>query len=429
MNSVDQPVVDSSDSPVEWDGFLPKLPQVNLVVVVVDTLRADHIPAYGYSRNTMPLTGGLDWFVLDRWYAQGPWTAPTTPTLLSGLQPHHHGVTHPLEAGADLTNAPLLAPTLPTFLQGYRSLFYSGNPLLGENSGVGSNFDHAELGYRHMGDSDTTHEAEALLNWIDQDPNTPFVAYLQPVDPHWVYRPSNASAGTFIAPEDVVYGDGDQRQALKYAYAQDPNGTRDAVNAVYDETILDVDAGLSTILDGLEQRNLRSNTLVVFASDHGETIDDYHNGDFGHGASLQQELLHVGLMLLHPDLPAGHSDCLSEQTDFIPTLLRMLDQPVPEGLDGIPLQDGCRDLARTALYGAAGDQTKLSQLSVTDGSNRITYSCNDGGYVVNNILVTPQSPDFVIAHDDPVTAPLMTGLRAYAAEVLSARPDLSCKGM
>ena len=70
----------------------PSTAPQNLVIVVVDTLRADHLPAYGSARNTMPLTGGEDWFVYDRFYAVGPWTAPTTPTILSGLEPYHHGV-------------------------------------------------------------------------------------------------------------------------------------------------------------------------------------------------------------------------------------------------------------------------------------------------------------------------------------------------
>lgn len=219
-----------------------------------------------------------------------------------------------------------------------------------------------------------------------------FFAMMQPMNVHGPYHTDPAHAGTYVDPAQVPFDaltpnlsmsqQGDQISA---AYKVDPEKTRDAVIGMYDEEILAIDDALVVLRAGLEARGLWENTVIVFAADHGETLDDDGNGTFGHGYALPSETLRVPWMILNAGLPADthQSDCLAEAQDMSQTLLRAMGLPDVAGLDARPLQDGCRVAARSSLYEPSTGE--LRQISVTDGSSQILVSCTDGGRISNEL--------------------------------------------
>ena len=346
----------------------------NLLVVLVDTLRADHLGLYGYDRPTSPRLDALaaEAVVFENAIAQSSWTKPAVATLLTGLSPLAHGVNSP-EAGLPDT-APRLAESLAG--AGYRTAAVVTNAHLGEGSGFAAGFER----YDFLPDApnDAPEAVGRALSWLaEHDGSKPFFLYLHLIDPHAPYAPSEEARRRFARAEQAR-GLGSVSFLRRLAAREiEPSQevTRGLID-LYDAEIADTDRHLGVLWDELERRGLLRDTLLVFVSDHGEAFGDH--GVFGHGWDLHQEVLRVPLFIRPPGGGAGRREASPvSQMDVTATLLGAA------GLAPLPGSAG-RDLL--ALDGAS----RPAIVSYLDYEERRGASLVEDGWK----LVLPLSGQF-----------------------------------
>jgi len=334
----------SSPAPAFTAHRTPSLPgparPPDLLVYLVDALRADRLGAHGGRRG---LTPRIDAFaatalVCERAVAQAPWTRPAVATVFTGLGPLRHGVT----TLAD--RLPAAAVTLAERLRaaGYRTAAFSTNAHLGEATGFAQGFDlFAELP-RETGAEEVGRRA---LAWLDaQPPGAPVFVYLHALEPHAPYTPPADLRARFAPGVRPRAG---TRAGVEAAYAaRGAERVRRVADLVrlYDAEVAAADRAFGALLDALAARERLDGALVALLADHGEAFDE--RGALGHAHDLHAETLRIPLIVKLPRQREGRRLAApAQQLDVAPTLL------AAAGLGPAPELPGA-DLARLA---AAGD--------------------------------------------------------------------------
>jgi choline-sulfatase len=277
-----------------------------VVLISVDTLRADHLPAYGYRAVATPNVDALrrDSVLFENAYSQVPLTLPSHACLFTGLLPAQSGVRdnfgYKLSAGSE---------TLATFLQehGYATGAAVSSAILSRETGMDQGFefydDQIEAGGR--AERDGARSAEALLRWLEQKRRGPVFAFLHVYEPHAPYDP--------------------------------PEPYRSRYPLAYDGEIARADEIVGIFLDRLHKWGLYDPALILFLSDHGEGLGDH--GEREHGVFLYREEIRVPLLVKFP----GHvrpRETVSAPVgliDIFPTVARVLGLVPPLGRTGVPL--------------------------------------------------------------------------------------------
>jgi arylsulfatase A-like enzyme len=325
----------------------------NVLLVVVDTLRADHLSCYGYERETSPCIDRLASNGILFTHAESPRakTTPAVTSLLTGLYPHDHGV-------RDLTT-PLRreVPTLAGVLRehGWRTAAIVGNYVLrDELSGLARDFDTwiEELPTtrgvppddvpERTADSITDGAIELLreLARPEQGAARPWFLWLHYMDPHGLYEPPSEHAifhATTSAPIDdheAAAGEPPLRVATYNVPAEAwlPDGRIDAAPVVdrYDGEIHFADAEIGRLLDRLRDTGALEHTWVVLVADHGESLGErrywFEHGAYAHEATCRVPLIvHAPLALRDRPAPGVRESDLA-LADLGPTLLELLGQ-------------------------------------------------------------------------------------------------------
>jgi len=277
----------------------------NVIVVCIDSLRADRLAIYGGPEATSRTFAAIarEGVVFDRAFTVASWTKPSVASLLTGLYPSQHGLIASHETRVDLL--PDAVTTLAETLHagGYRTAAFVENVhLQRKQSALDQGF---EVYAEEVG------SAREIINgfaaWVGQHDPRPFFAYLHVLDPHWPYAPLPPPAGRPLA-DDVALRrlhwdlDGGRWPLLRDAVNE--QGLRltaaelSAVTALYDGEIYDVDAALASLLELLRGRGLLEQTLLVVTADHGEGFLDRGRLDHGYGA--YDELARIPLLVRLP---------------------------------------------------------------------------------------------------------------------------------
>lgn len=304
----------------------------NVIVYLVDTLRADHLGCYGYER---PVSPRIDAFAREatlfrHTVAQAPWTRPAAATILTGLLPRTHGVNHKKHALAP--EAVTLAETLRD--HGYRTAGFITNGNVARSFGFGQGFDTYELlGRRRSAATDVN--ARAAL-WLDQEwkGDAPFFLYLHTVEPHAPYAPPEPFRRRFApeARDEALTRMRFLHQIEEGKIAATPELRQNLLN-LYDAEIAANDAAFGNLIDLLRRRGLWQDTVIVFVSDHGEEFSDH--GGWEHGRTLHTEMLDVPLIVRIPGLGNGQTvDRQAQHADVVPTVLDVLGLAVPAAVEG-----------------------------------------------------------------------------------------------
>lgn len=324
---------------------------VNLVLIVVDTLRADHLGCYGYARPTSPYIDRLaaDGGRFSRAYAQNNTTHPSFTTILSGRDPLVHGIVGHFGRAELSPDIPLLAEVLSQ--AGYRTVAIDN---LGRwfQRGFADyrsfTFDHATSEAQRLGQTVTDTAISALHDLAYTTPNQPFFLFAHYWDPHAPYLVP-PEHGDLYAPDPAeVAATSDLSPAFQFAPLSNflRHWMGDApslahVRARYDSMVSYADAQIGRLLDELDALNLRTETLVVLTADHGESLGE-HGIYFDHHG-LYNPTLHVPLIMRHPQrIVAGTVvDAFARHTDIVPTVLDALSisTPASEGRSLLPLLD------------------------------------------------------------------------------------------
>lgn len=334
-------------------------PRPNVLLISLDTLRADSLSVMGYARQTSPHIDGLagGGAVFTRAYAQANCTAPSHMSLMTGLYPGHHGVRQ-WQAGDDENLR--LSPSIPTLASllsaaGYATEAYTGGGNVRPELGFDQGFDRYEkLGSELDQIVDGTRGALERLAQGD----APWLLFMHTFEVHDPYTPPDDLVDRFL---DEPYGggihqtraalalatdfDASKRSATFFGSANldDPRDVR-RLKELYDAGIVSADRAVGRVLDRLHELGIEDDTVVILLSDHGDEFLEH--GGLAHRAAWQ-ELLHVPLVLrwpARPDLvpPGRRVDEVVSLVDVLPTLLSILELPQPEPQAGrslLPLDD------------------------------------------------------------------------------------------
>ncbi len=337
----------------------------NVVLWVVDTLRADALPLYGHPEVDAP---GLDGLarrsqVFTQARSASSWTRTSVTTLLTGLRPEVHGI----ETRADIAGASLELISEIFAAHGYRVGAIIANPNMGSAFGFDQGWDDFVELYQHRGgyvrSSDAKATAgevvDAAIEWIDGRDERPFLLFALPIDPHSPYQPP--AAYDRYGPRNVDGIDG------SLASITQPNlkpGERLRVRGLYDGEVAYHDAAFSRLLWHLEGEGLIDDTVIVFTSDHGEEF--WEHGKRSHGLELYEESVRVPLVIHTAGAATLAHEAHShvEGVDVFPTILDLAGLPRSERSDGRSLVTGA-DPRRPAYVSLALDG--LDQRAVVVG--------------------------------------------------------------
>jgi arylsulfatase A-like enzyme len=305
-----------------------------VVLVSIDTLRADHLGFYGYERETSPVLDALarESTVFDEAMSSSPWTLPAHASLLTGLYPSRHGLT---------SHERYLSSGLATLAQlfsraGYRTAAVVNSHNLGPDFGLDRGFQQ----YRYFEENASQREpsrqiTDQAVQWVGEAGKRPLFLFLHYYDVHSDYASLPEHEAEFLRPYEGI-ADGTTAQLAAHREGKVSLSPADAPNLIdrYDAGIRQMDAEIGRFLDFLRERNLMEETLLVLTSDHGEEF--FEHGGVLHGQTQYQEVLRVPLVVRGPEVPAGRRIATPVSlVDVAPTLLGLTGIEVPQGLSGV----------------------------------------------------------------------------------------------
>ena len=295
---------------LSWRMALLEIPPTGLVVITLDTTRADRLPAYGFMDASMPHLDRLarEGVVFDQATSVAPLTLPAHCSLFTGLLPPAHGVRD--------NAAPALATahtTLAEILQArrFRTGAFVGSVVLDADRGLAQGFEQ----YRGVTPDEPPHRRERgqrraddvitdAIRWLDGIGEVPFFLWAHLYDAHRPYDPPEPFRSMYYDP--------------------------------YVGEIAFADSQIGRLLDALDQRRLLDRTIVVVAGDHGESLGDH--GERDHGIFVYESVLHVPLIVRAPNVSPRRVDDLVRLVDVMPTVLDLFELPQPR-TDGASLVD------------------------------------------------------------------------------------------
>ena len=309
----------------------------NLVIISIDTLRADHVGAYGHPRPTSPRLDALAarGVVFEDASSTAPWTLPAHLSLLTGLYPSGHGVrTHQHRLPDDV-------PTLASVLAandfdaaGFVNAFF-----MNDRFGYARGFERYRVFTETKGRrGQTPRVVSNAMDWLRGRSGRRYFVFVHLFDVHSDYKSKRVYEKMFTTPGASRY-DGDTTviwMGIRGDFAL-TEGDAAHLAGLYDAGIRQLDDQLEPLLERLERDDAVSDTLLVVTSDHGEEFLDH--GGMMHGGTHYQELLHVPLILVGPTLPPGtRIGTPVSLVDVMPTVLDLLGIPAPGDLDGRSLR-------------------------------------------------------------------------------------------
>jgi len=301
--------------------------RTNVVLICLDTVRADYLGCYGYERHaTTPTIDALaqNALVFDDCWAAACWTKPSVPSFLTGTFPLQHGVYEGSSRSSHGTQSDVLPDAATTLAEvfsanGFATAAFVRNAQLRLGMGFEQGFDV----YRDKA-GDARQIRWHATDWLDERPqDRPFFLYLHLLDAHWPYpvpdeyasRFTDAGAASFFRDDDWR----GLRNSINDGTTQLDDDKLAALKAIYAGSLRYIDDELARFFRVLSERGLESNTIVCIVSDHGEEFLEH--GRIGHGHGLSQELLQVPWILKLPGVEGRRVHEPVSLVDLFPTLL------------------------------------------------------------------------------------------------------------
>jgi len=344
-----------------------------VILIAVDTLRADRLSCYGYERETTPALDRLaqEGVRFDQARSNCNWTCPSFASIFTGLVPARHGV-------SSYGPATPLPDELETLAEHFQSAGWATHsiaykvPLFEGNYEQG--FDQAFNVPRDVIRGEEN--LKRAIEWLDGQRGGPSFLFLHFNDPHQPFvhpEPLDREFGAAANIFDRVMPDGNDQEKI------------DRWSELYDGAVAYVDSCIGSFLDSLRERGLYDEAVVVFVADHGEAL--WEHGRFGHGGdALFDEVVRVPLIVKPPKESFEAGQVVASDVsgfDVMPTLLELGGLPVPPGLDALSL-----------LPLVGGEPEGLDRAVVTENSRR-GLSLVHGGYKLHIELGT----DRVLLYD------------------------------
>lgn len=300
---------------------IPPAKGPNVVFIIIDALRQDHLGCYGYHRDTSP---GIDEMVrqgviFNHAYSSSPWTKPSVASLFTSLHPNNHRVLNHY----NILPEPTLTIAEVLKNQGYRTYFLNAG-----NIGIGKRFNfHQGFDYYFNKRIDAARLTDNFLSLLPKLRNKRFFAYIHYMDTHLPYN-KNIYNELFVKnkPIEPQFEPGTINhnivKNLDVSRRLSP-ADKQYLESLYDGQIRFIDENIKRIISTLRNNNVLENTLVVITSDHGEEFWDHNN--FEHGHTMYNELLEVPLIILGNQLKPLKPDTPVRLIDLLPTVIEILE--------------------------------------------------------------------------------------------------------
>lgn len=404
----------------------------DILLFTIDTLRPDHLSTYRYDRDTSPTIDALArrGTRFDRAYTTSSWTVAAIASLLTGVIPSEHGVTHAeVQLDHTLLQEVLSAqlPSLAGAMQaaGYRTVGITASAHFAASLGYGRGFDDYEcLGFVASDNVEAavTRRIEAL-----RQSDRPFFLWVHVVDPHVPYEPAEPQFtqwwGTtrprYPTIDRAAVPGGIRRAVLRHRAPSFREAFDYAITA-YDSEIRESDDYLAHLLAQIDDGHL----AVIVTSDHGEEFDDHHG--VGHGRALFEESVRIPLIVALPDQAPSVSTSLASIVDVMPTIIEIAHGERPTGIAGSSL-----------LPATLGEALATRDVVFETGRNQIVNGIFDGRYkFIERVEPRPadalfdleadlyEEHDCIAAHPD-VAAPLRTQLHETLEAARARRPGVT----
>jgi arylsulfatase A-like enzyme len=406
----------------------PAVRRPNVLIYMIDTMRADHTSLYGYTRDTTPFLKklGATGVVFDDCQAQATWTKASTASLMTSLYSFTHGIVN------DYDTIPKGAYTLAEQLRaaGYVTASMVANPFAGRTTGLQRGFDYM-LEYpavlRNRSETidrgtDSAAVNKIVMPWLQQHRDEPFFLYAHTTDPHAPYRPPPPFDAKFGNPTESAefdrtymqlrnqreYGGGTviNRASCRKSGVDPDRFITQAIDR-YDGEILHNDKTFEVLVGKMKELGVLDNTLIIVVSDHGEEFWDH--GWTAHGHSVYQELTHAALLMWNPKLlPAARRVAEPVQLiDVMPTVLDLLGLRAPTLIQGqslLPLARGQafrrRAPVMTSRFAHPGAQAtgpvvenRTNSFALIDSKWKLIYRDNAKEVGINRVELFDRSSD------------------------------------
>jgi len=369
-----------------------------IFLITIDTLRADHLGAYGYERDTSPFLDSLaqQGTLFERAFVQWPKTGPSFASIFTGLYPGTTG----LKAKAAIT-LPAEQETLAELLSrhGYSTVAVVGNAVLDSELGWDQGFDEyiepwklsetppvTPNEWKRTLDATqvTAHATELLESHRDTERLFAWIHYM---DPHVPYVLPPGETNPFLG--EVPPADGDEERHIPKSVLLDGRTDLEFYRSQYDANIAVADRWIGTLFDRLRELSLLEDSLIIVTSDHGESLGERNY--FGHGKHPYNNTLHVPLLFV--DSRALESSASPsrveaglrvaepvELVDLFPTLEEIVEEARPsresDGQSLVPFLRG--EVERAAVgfryaFSEAGVSSKRTYRIVQDGERKLIF--------------------------------------------------------
>jgi len=319
-------------------------PAPDVVLVVADTLRADHLSLYGHERATSPNLDALGQqsMVFERALAHSGWTLPSMASMLTGRYPSEHQATRDPEDPFRFNRLDESLPTLASLFQaaGYRTGAWVNNVYMAPEFALDRGFDSYDYvgsnGHQERSAADTVAQAMA---WLAADPQPAFL-FLHFMEPHYPYLPPDHLRRRFTGPGqppvDPLFFSPTELSTIARWTKRFSDDQQAWIRRLYDEEVLATDQALGQLVAGLNQHERWENCVLAVTADHGE--EHWDHGAFEHGHALFGELIRVPLVLRAPSLPAQRVAAQVQHVDLFRTLLELAGLQVPAEAHGDDLR-------------------------------------------------------------------------------------------
>lgn len=421
-------------------GSSPSTDRPNVVMVSLDTTRVDHLPCYGYHRNTTPNICAFaeESTVFDQAISQMPWSAPSYGTLFTGMYAPVHRFPYRVSPPSDLDNRTPLRPEFRTMAETFRANGYASAAFVGGDGpgpfqpwkGLDQGFD--PYSSEHVRFNTTV---PAAISWLDERPDRPFFMFVQGYDVHGPYQApepyrdrympdyagplTDYTLGVGRESDDWIIDDivrTDDGWAINLSDRTVPLTDRDIryIRARYDGELRYADSRVGRLLDTLRRRDILQDTIVILFADHGENLADretFSPAGFSHWflhANMNDHDVHVPLIVRIPGREPGRVERQVGLIDLFPTLVNLtgisIDDRVRQQFQGdslLPLLDGdASDTFNRRVYAGIHDHAmvRTAEWKLVDDDR--TFGKEDQLY---HLPSDPNETDNVI-DDNPAVA-------------------------
>lgn len=405
----------------------------NVIFLVIDALRADHLGCYGYARPTSPNIDALakEGVVFTNCFAQSTHTKPSIASLFTSMYPSQHNVIRGNRQDADgNVYSPVLSASLKTMAEYMQEAGYNTVGLL-EQGQLRAYMGFAQGFYFY----DSFMVLAKLLNrefyrWLPKNKHRKFFAYLHYQDVHAPYTPKPQYAELFGAESDVpthgaAWQDAkdDWRQFqidFMEGNLEISQSDIDQLIRLYDAEIRAIDDQLGTLFQKLKEEGVYDNSLIIITSDHGDAFLEHNLLD--HGNSLYDEVLRIPLIMRFPGGEhQGVVDSPVQMIDLLPTLLDYLNIDHNGTLMGHSVLghlEGSEKPEPYPIYSELGDMVALRK-----GDYKLIYDMANERVELYNVAEDPSEQVDLSAQWADLVASLKAEVAQLAEYIAATRPE------